>query len=79
MVMMSGFGDMTDNAVVFLISMFGYTMIAALYAGGITMSYVIPMMPALIWLGMCFGWIIMVMQAMVASPLWIVMHIDHIR
>lgn len=75
MVMMSGFGDMTDNAVVFLISMFGYTMIAALYAGGITMSYVIPMMPALIWLGMCFGWIIMVMQAMVASPLWIVMHL----
>ena len=75
MVMLSGFGEMSDNSAVFLISMFGYTMITALYAGGITMSYIVPMLPSLIWLGMCFGWLIMVMQAMIASPLWIVMHL----
>lgn len=76
MIMMSGFGQMTDNSAVFLLSMFGYTMIGILYSGGITMSYILPMLPALIWLGMCFGWLVLVMQAMIASPLWVVMHLS---
>lgn len=65
-----------DNSALFFVSMFGYTMVAVLITSGITLSYILPMMPVLIWLGMCFGWLVMVMQAMIASPLWVVMHLS---
>lgn len=65
----------TDGNAAFLISMFGYTMILVLFTGGITMSYILPMLPVLMWLGMCFGWLVMVIQAMIAAQLWIVMHL----
>lgn len=73
-VMMTTMGKV-DSASLFFLSMFGYTLVAVLITGGITMSYVLPMLPVLIWLGMCFGWLVMVIQAMIASPLWIVMHL----
>lgn len=69
-------GDMSSTAVTFFISMFAFALVGILYTGGITMSYVLPMLPVLIWLGMCFGWLVMVIQAMIASPLWIIMHLS---
>lgn len=64
------------GGLMFLISLFGYTLIVTLFTGGITLSYVLPMLPVLVWLGMCFGWLVMVIQAMIATPLWAVMHLS---
>jgi len=38
------------------------------------LSYVLPMMPFLIWIGMCLGWVVLVAEAIVAAPIWAVMH-----
>lgn len=42
---------------------------------GVTLSYVIPFMPALIWLGILAGWIIQVFTAILAASIWAVMHL----
>ena len=42
---------------------------------GILLSYIIPMMPFFIFLGAFIGWLIMVVEAMIAAPLWAVMHL----
>lgn len=42
---------------------------------GILLSYIIPMMPFFIFLGAFIGWLIMVVEAMIAAPLWAIMHL----
>lgn len=42
---------------------------------GFFLSYYIPMIPFLIWLGCIIGWFILVMEAVIAAPLWAVMHL----
>lgn len=43
---------------------------------GMTLSYVIPMLPAFIFYMSAFGWAVSVCMAIVASPLWIVAHLS---
>jgi conjugal transfer/type IV secretion protein DotA/TraY len=45
-----------------------------LLAGGF-LSYVVPMMPFFMWLGAVIGWSLLVIEAMVAAPLWAIMHL----
>ena len=42
---------------------------------GFFLSYYIPMIPFLIWLGCIIGWFILVLEAVIAAPLWAVMHL----
>ncbi|MEC5343169.1 DotA/TraY family protein [Brenneria populi] len=47
-----------------------------LWMAGDTLSVIIPMMPYLMWFGVCFGWIVLCVEAMVAAPLWVVVHLN---
>lgn len=42
---------------------------------GVTLSYVIPFMPALIWISILIGWFIQVIEAVIAASIWAVMHL----
>ena len=46
-----------------------------LLIAGFILSYVLPMMPFFIWLGVILGWISACVQALIAAPLWAVMHL----
>jgi len=42
---------------------------------GVTLSYVIPFMPALIWISILIGWFIQVVEAVIAASIWAIMHL----
>ncbi|MFW5930790.1 MAG: DotA/TraY family protein [Desulfosalsimonas sp.] len=48
--------------------------IAPLFLLGFTLAYYLPSVPFIIWMISLFGWIIMVLEAMVAAPIWAAMH-----
>ncbi len=43
---------------------------------GITLSYVLPMMPFFLWFGATLGWLVMCIEAILAAPMWAVMHLS---
>lgn len=47
-----------------------------LVALGFTLSFIMPMMPFMIWLGCFMGWLILCVEALVAAPIWAVMHLS---
>lgn len=49
-----------------------YTM---LIIPGMTLSFYLPMMPYILWLGVVFGWAVLLVEAVVAAPLWAVVHL----
>ena len=51
------------------------TVVPILFATGFTLTYVLPMMPFMMWIGIFLGWIIMALEAMVISSMWAVMHL----
>jgi conjugal transfer/type IV secretion protein DotA/TraY len=60
-----------------IMSFFGTPIFAALLAlliPGIIIAYVLPMIPYVIWMAGVAGWIILVCEAMVAVPLWMLAH-----
>ena len=60
-----------------IMSFFGAPIFAALLAlliPGIVIAYVLPMIPVVIWMAGVTGWIILVCEAMVAVPLWMLAH-----
>lgn len=50
--------------------------IPPLVAVGFTLSFVMPMMPFMIWLGCIVGWLILCVEAIVAAPMWAIMHLS---
>ena len=42
---------------------------------GVLLSYVLPMMPFMIWMGVILGWIVLCVEAILAAPIWAVMHL----
>ncbi len=49
--------------------------VAFLLSIAFTVGYLIPFMPFMIFTGAAFGWLIMVVEAIIAAPLWAVMHL----
>jgi conjugal transfer/type IV secretion protein DotA/TraY len=47
----------------------------ALIGFGALLAIYIPFMPYILWMGAILGWIILVIEAVVAAPLWAAMHI----
>lgn len=43
---------------------------------GVTLSFVLPMLPMFIWIGAAIGWLILAVEAIIAAPLWVVMHLN---
>lgn len=48
---------------------------AALVGIGFTLGYMLPNLPFLMWIGVILGWLIMVIEAILAAPLWAIMHL----
>ena len=46
----------------------------ALLVPGLTIAYVLPMIPWVMWMAGVCGWIILVCEAMIAVPLWMLAH-----
>jgi conjugal transfer/type IV secretion protein DotA/TraY len=51
-----------------------FALMMALITPGIIISYVLPMIPYVFWMAGVCGWIILVCEAMVAVPLWMLAH-----
>lgn len=45
-------------------------------AGAGALAYILPNLPFFIWMGIIIGWTLMVVEAIIAAPLWIVMHLN---
>ena len=48
--------------------------VLSLLIPGITIAYVLPMIPYVMWMAGVAGWIILVCEAMIAVPLWMLAH-----
>lgn len=59
---------------------FGFALITAFVMPaayfGIKLAMIIPMIPVLIWIGVVLDWMIIVIEAMIASPYWAMAHLD---
>ncbi len=64
-----------EAGTMWLIATFAYTLVVALLSGGITLTYILPMLPFFIWMGMVFGWVVLVVQAVIAGPIIMIMHL----
>lgn len=54
---------------------FAFVPIAGLVTLGFTLAYLLPNLPFLMWIGIVLGWLIMCVEAILAAPLWAVMHL----
>lgn len=52
-----------------------FALVGALLLPGLFLAYVLPMMPFALWFAGVGGWMIMVCEAMVAVPFWMVAHL----
>lgn len=50
-------------------------LVIPLWVAGATLAVVIPMLPYVMWFGVCVGWMILCLEAMVAAPLWVITHL----
>ncbi|WP_417276932.1 DotA/TraY family protein [Castellaniella sp.] len=57
------------------LQMFLMPLIATLWVVAFLTTNLIPMMPFIIWLGAIIGWTILVVEAIIAAPLWAIMHL----
>ncbi len=60
------------------VSMLPFTLMfwPTLISVGFMLSYILPMMPFMIWIGVILGWIILCVEAIIAAPMWAVMHLS---
>lgn len=49
--------------------------VTMLMATGAMLAYAVPMTPFFLWIGIIIGWTLMVVEAILAAPLWAVMHL----
>jgi len=42
---------------------------------GLILSYVLPMLPFFLWFGATLGWLVMCIEAIIAAPMWAIMHV----
>ncbi|MHA6860390.1 DotA/TraY family protein [Ralstonia pseudosolanacearum] len=49
--------------------------IKLLFGVGMGTTYILPNMPFIIWIGCIVGWVLLVIEAIIAAPLWAIMHL----
>lgn len=52
-----------------------FALFALLVVPGATLSAYVPMIPYILWLGVVLGWVILVIEAIIASPIWALAHL----
>ena len=62
------------HAVVSFLAVPIYALVLAMMIPGIIISYVLPMIPYVMWMAGVAGWIVLVCEAMFAVPLWMLAH-----
>ena len=65
-----GFISATIEAIGPVVMMIGLALLAA----GMMLAYLVPMMPYFIWIMAVLGWMTLVIEAVVAAPLWALSH-----
>jgi conjugal transfer/type IV secretion protein DotA/TraY len=50
--------------------------VLALLGSGVTLAYVLPMLPFIFWISAVAMWMLMVMEAIIGAPLWAVAHLN---
>ena len=76
---MAAMGTLTQGGGVALsVGMLPFTLLfwPTLVSVGFMLSYILPMMPFMIWIGVILGWIILCVEAIIAAPMWAVMHLS---
>lgn len=67
-------GGVTSFMVVF--SSFMTIPFAFLWVIGFVCAYVIPVLPAFIFTGVIIGWLLLVVEGIIAAPLWVIAHLN---
>ncbi|CAM5208517.1 hypothetical protein CDEF62S_02383 [Castellaniella defragrans] len=70
----AGFGMETAGIVITVMSMM-LPLFFVLWTAAFVMTNLLPMLPFIIWFGAIIGWTILVVEAIIAAPLWCVMHL----
>lgn len=70
----SAIATTVSNVLLILVGFLGLP-IMALAATAFTASYLIPMLPFMMWLGILGGWLIAAVISVIAAPLWAIMHL----
>jgi conjugal transfer/type IV secretion protein DotA/TraY len=65
---------LAGHAVISFIAVPVYALVLAMMIPGIIISYVLPMIPYVMWIAGVAGWIVLVCEAMFAVPLWMLAH-----
>lgn len=47
----------------------------AIVGCGLMLALYLPFLPYILWMGAIFGWLVLVVEAVIAAPLWAIMHI----
>lgn len=58
-----------------LVAKLGILFAGLLATPGVFLAYYIPMVPLFLWLGAVFAWTVMLVEAVVGAPLWMVAHL----
>ncbi len=66
--------SVAGHAIVNFLAMPIFATMMAIMIPGIIISYVLPMIPYVMWMAGVCGWIILVCEAMIAVPLWMLAH-----
>lgn len=70
----SAIATTVSNVLLIIVGFLGLP-IMALAATSFTASYLIPMLPFMMWLGILGGWLIAAVISVIAAPLWAIMHL----
>jgi uncharacterized membrane protein YgcG len=73
-----GKGLGSDTALLAIVEMLAtplFAVVGPLVLMGAVLSAVIPMIPYVLWIGVVLGWMVLVVEAVIASPLWAVAHL----
>ena len=62
------------SAVVNYLALPVFVLLMAMLTPGLIISYVLPLIPYMLWIAGVTGWIILVCEAMIAVPLWMLAH-----
>lgn len=65
----TGIGDWATVFTPVLFALFGMFVVP-----GATLSTYVPMIPYILWVGVIIGWVILVVEAVIAAPIWAVAH-----
>ncbi|KAB0640713.1 DotA/TraY family protein [Burkholderia stagnalis] len=64
-----------QNGVIAIIGWFLDVPIKVLTGAGAGAAFFLPNMPFIIWIGCIVGWVLLVIEAIIAAPLWAIMHL----